>query len=871
MCTQTTHKGHKISTLKDKIASEEIVTSLTKWKYFFDAKKEEFNLKKTIIKKLEEDLEKSKNNLNDNLEKEHDKLLALFEKDKGKLSSSINEVYLKEKNLMTQTKAKIEKQAIKLRSFIAEMECFAHDINKLSNQEILEIDLNKISELNVETADVILESVKSKNTNFKFKDFNPIEDCLLKKFDINLSEHIEANIKIAKEAERLELCEKLNLSKRISDNNKNANEKNNINDLKNKECKSNGNLDNFNDRDYFNDLNLEVIANNGSNLINKDNLIKTASFDIVDNNKLLNENVNLINDATNIRNLTEIDSSNNYMQNIENHFSNNSHILNANDRFTYDNKSENLNINIQNLNISPFYSNNNYNNNENNYISSETNTNINTNPLEVRNSPLEYPTDNNNDLINIGFNNSFRMEESNNQNPNNINQLNNPNNTNLNTSSNNLNNINNNNNSTNYVSNNFLNNSFYRKNSFTNTEIINTTNINFIPYNFYNLNSTRKNSNLEHKIKKSSEKTYINNLNNNNSNLKYKIIKNEDDQELNYNNYLLKKSFYDLNDISDLILFIGDSKDKSILLFNKKNFSWKKLENSILGEYEFLDYCCLTKFGSESAYLISGGCIYSNYKNTAVNSTYLAKIIYHKENFLVSFIPFKAMNKPRFSHGSCALRGKAYVFGGHDGSSTLSCIEFYDNQNNCWKYLNETDDKNACSEMNVEREIFASCVIDDRFIYVFGGFNDIHLDSIERFDVESGKWHLLTIRLNNPLQNSTACYLGNKEIAIIGGYNGSLQRKIEILNFEKNIWVENYDDLKLVIPRRRAHCYKYYNKVRKFFLIYIEIYYEIYWENLLFFIINFNFKIRCLYLEEKEVKFMNMFLKSWILKLNIVN
>ncbi len=330
----------------------------------------------------------------------------------------------------------------------------------------------------------------------------------------------------------------------------------------------------------------------------------------------------------------------------------------------------------------------------------------------------------------------------------------------------------------------------------------------------------RKKSELDLKARKSSEKSYINNLNNNSSNHpKYKIIKSEENADSHFQSYLSKSSFYDFSDFSDLILFIGDSKDKSILLFNKKNFCWKKLENAILGEFEFLDYCCLTKFCSAESedaysYLISGGCIYSNYKNTAVNATYLAKLLSYKENFLVSFTPFKPMNKPRFSHGTCSLRGKPYVFGGHDGVSTLGCIEFYDAEASCWKFAFEAEEPTAAAQMNVEREIFASCVIDDRYIYAFGGFNDIHLDSIERFDVESAKWQLLVVKLSNPLQNSTACYLGKGEIAIIGGYNGVLQRGVEVFNYEKGALVENNREQKLIIPRRRAHCYKYNNKVR---------------------------------------------------------
>lgn len=778
---------------------------------------EEFDFKKSNLKNLMEDLEIKKNFLNENLEKEYDKFLELFENDKESLLDKINEVYKKEKNLMTQTKAKIEKQAIKLRSFIAEMECMQHDMNKLSNQEILEIDLSKLTELNHETSNVILESIKNKNTNFRFKDFNPIEECLLKKNEIVFNEYLEGKKKQADEIERRSLSQKFNIDINILPKEL-ANSENIENNLsKLKLSKSNSNND-FMDYEFFKASNYnnyfkDSLSQNGNkkfnnfeeNLMNKkDSLNKNSKFgsfsnaeNVANDNSFLNNisvghvsshNIPFIpeissNNKVNICLMKEedinIDPNKNKEKNInlkDNNFKSPNNLLN----YQSNNNSNSI---ILNCNVNSRNNLNNFNDRINTIYNSVANSDINTIPLEPQISPGIYQTEPNNEIINLGFNNSFRIED------------------NFNLSSNN-------NNHNNFTSNNFLNNSFYRKNSFTNNEIINTTNINFTPYHA----SARKKSELDLKQQKSSEKNYINNLNNN-IQLKYKIIKNDDDQSTNFRHYINKTGFFDFEDLTDLILFIGDSKDKSILLFNKKNFIWKKLENSILGEYEFLDYCCLTK-NSDNSYLISGGCIYSNYKNTAVNSTYLAKILKHKENFLISFIPFKQMNKPRFSHGSCTLKGKVYVYGGHDGASTLSCIEFFDPDAIIWKYVYDTEDYTSTSEMNVEREIFASCIIDDRYIYVFGGFNDIHLDSIEKFDVDTGKWQLLNIKLNSPLQNSTACYLGKGEIAIIGGYNGSLQRGIVIFNIYKMIWEQNYSDSKLIIPRRRAHCYKFNNKVK---------------------------------------------------------
>ena len=685
-------------------------------------------MKKTNLKNLIDELEKNKSYIHYNLKNEYENLIETFDKDKINLLNQINDIFLKEKNLMTLTKTKIEKQSLKLRSYIAEMECLSHDINKLTNQEILEINLNKLTELNNETTKIILESIKNKNSNIQFKDIIITEDCLLKKSEIILGEYFESNKISSEENKRKNLSNKINLTKKLS---KDFTEMNNL--IETKFSKLDNLIKKDSENEYFNIYNYNKEYSNTS-IISDNNITCNNQEITIENNKknniLLQENPNIINKEENFNDYDGINSE------ISKKIFEISLIENVNTK------------NVNNLILTP------------NKITKSYSVEIDKN---FRLS--EVFKNQNSDMINFD---SFRND-----------------------------------------------NNFFREGgNLINNEIINTSNINIISNNERKKTDNDVNSNLNGFNQKSFEKTYINNLNNN-FNLKYKIIKNEESENANLQNYVDKTGFYDFQNLTDLILFFGDSKDKSLLLFNKNNYNWKKLENSILGEYEFLDYSCIIKF-TENSYLISGGCIYSNYKNTAVNTTYLAKIMNHKDIFLISFTPFKPMNKPRFSHGNCNLRNKVYVYGGHNGSSTLNCIEYCDGENNNWKYVTETEDKSILSEMNVEREIFASCAVDDQYIFVFGGFNDIHLDSIERFDVETGKWRLLNIKLSSPLQNSTACYLGNSEIAIIGGYNGSLQRGLEILNIKNLNWVNN-PELKLVIPRRRAHCYKNNDKVIIFF------------------------------------------------------
>jgi hypothetical protein len=125
------------------------------------------------------------------------------------------------------------------------------------------------------------------------------------------------------------------------------------------------------------------------------------------------------------------------------------------------------------------------------------------------------------------------------------------------------------------------------------------------------------------------------------------------------------------------------------------------------------------------------------------------------------------------------------------------------------------------ANMEMEREIFGHCVIKDRYIYVFGGFNEIHLDTIERFDVVTGKWKLLSLKLKIPLQNCTAVAISDELIALIGGYSGLLHKTIFVLNVGLKMW--NSVDYNLKVARRKSHCYKFNDKVI-FELICLDLY-----------------------------------------------
>jgi len=112
------------------------------------------------------------------------------------------------------------------------------------------------------------------------------------------------------------------------------------------------------------------------------------------------------------------------------------------------------------------------------------------------------------------------------------------------------------------------------------------------------------------------------------------------------------------NENFNSIIFLGDSKDKLILNFNLETEQWTKIEYTNFNIFDFLDYSAINKFDNGEL-LITGGCIYTNFRHTAQKSAYKAKL----HGNVISFTPFRAMNINRFSHGLLIIKDIPYVFG----------------------------------------------------------------------------------------------------------------------------------------------------------------------------------------------------------------
>jgi hypothetical protein len=113
--------------------------------------------------------------------------------------------------------------------------------------------------------------------------------------------------------------------------------------------------------------------------------------------------------------------------------------------------------------------------------------------------------------------------------------------------------------------------------------------------------------------------------------------------------------------------------------------------------------------------------------------------------------------------GIAVIGNKIFVIGGFNYfDKCLSTVEVLDTETNKWSILPSI--KTARSKMGIT-------VVDDRFIWIFGGMNGEILDSIEIFDTEKNEWSTSSIKLTSPMYDMKAI---------------TIDHKIFIISFERN-------------------------------------------------------------------------------------
>jgi hypothetical protein len=114
-------------------------------------------------------------------------------------------------------------------------------------------------------------------------------------------------------------------------------------------------------------------------------------------------------------------------------------------------------------------------------------------------------------------------------------------------------------------------------------------------------------------------------------------------------------------------------------------------------------------------------------------------------------------------------RGIVFVIGGNDAKSFYIACEKYDIQNDTWSRI---------ADLNVARDSAASCIFNNKYIYVFSGrtkFDKKEItDTIEMYDIDYNMWRMVNL---NAKSTWTACDLAMcmqmdpKNIIIFGGFN----------------------------------------------------------------------------------------------------
>ena len=92
-------------------------------------------------------------------------------------------------------------------------------------------------------------------------------------------------------------------------------------------------------------------------------------------------------------------------------------------------------------------------------------------------------------------------------------------------------------------------------------------------------------------------------------------------------------------------------------------------------------------------------------------------------------------------------------------------------------------------------------VVDDRFIWTFGGYDDVKVvDVIEMCDIKTGEWKTLDVKMTPPRGYSRAVVVNDK-IWIIGGRlpTGKTAKDVEIIDTKTMTWTTAPS---LIIPHR---------------------------------------------------------------------
>jgi N-acetylneuraminic acid mutarotase len=133
-----------------------------------------------------------------------------------------------------------------------------------------------------------------------------------------------------------------------------------------------------------------------------------------------------------------------------------------------------------------------------------------------------------------------------------------------------------------------------------------------------------------------------------------------------------------------------------------------------------------------------------------------------------TFSKVNSMKFKRYGHCSTSLGNFVYVIGGfdHQDTETTSPSTLV----SCEKYNSKTGKWMTVSNMIHPVAFAAITTVEDKYFYVFGGFEDYNtVDIIQKYNAPADQWDLLNIKLPVRLAKMGAANIEDETILIVGG------------------------------------------------------------------------------------------------------
>lgn len=213
------------------------------------------------------------------------------------------------------------------------------------------------------------------------------------------------------------------------------------------------------------------------------------------------------------------------------------------------------------------------------------------------------------------------------------------------------------------------------------------------------------------------------------------------------------------------LCFFGDTNKVIVLDLHDETWVIKTINKP---NYEFLYYAAAVTLPNGDALITGGGSSQTVYQFLTQKNDLVQK---------------RNMNQMRKEHAAVIADHSVYVMGGYDGVQNvfLNCCEVYSVKKDEWRFF---------ASMNISKCAFSATVVNNRFIYTFGGYDGQNrLDAIERYSISEGDWLLLKIKLKLPLSNC-ACFCPEPDKVVVfgGGFSSGFSPYVEQIDIKTGVW-----------------------------------------------------------------------------------